>query len=154
MKQVDKVFPTLKELITLMEQKCKDLETLKPSINIANRKETQGGKQQQKSAWGITTFVAMTENKCVLSHIVCLNVQRFHSRYSSDLGFRNTNFALIISGRVIQLEYVDADVVIVGRCITPCYLNSMIQMHPNNTVRDGLVHICQMLNLYRHHTAP
>ena len=77
MKQVDKGFPTLKELITFMEQKCKDLETLKASTNAAHLKETQGGKQQQRSAWGITTFVATTENKCVLSHIVCLNVQWF-----------------------------------------------------------------------------
>lgn len=46
MKQVYKRFPTLKELITFMEQKCKDLETLKPSTNIANLKEKQGGKQQ------------------------------------------------------------------------------------------------------------
>jgi len=77
MKQVDKGFPTLKELITFMEQKCKDLETLKPSTNTAHLKERQGGKQQRRSAWGITSFVAMTENKCVLSHIICLNVQCF-----------------------------------------------------------------------------
>ena len=77
MKQVDKGFPALKELIIFMEQKCKDLETLKPSTNTANLKETQGGKQEQRSAWGIKTFVAMTENKCVLSHIICLKVHCF-----------------------------------------------------------------------------
>jgi len=75
MKQVDKGSPTLKD--TFMKQKCNDLEKLKPSTNIVNLKETQDGKKWQRSAWGITTFVAMTENKCVLSHIVCLNVQCF-----------------------------------------------------------------------------
>jgi hypothetical protein len=58
----------------------------------------------------------MTENKCVLSHIICFNVADIQQ---GDLGFRNTNFAIIVSGRVIQLEYVDQDIVILVRCITP-----------------------------------
>jgi hypothetical protein len=84
MKQVDKGSPTLKELITFMELNCNDLEILKPSTNIANLKETQDGKKRRRSARGMTTFVAMTENTCVLSHIFCLNVQCFYSKYYTD----------------------------------------------------------------------
>jgi hypothetical protein len=64
-KQADKGFPSLKELNTFIEQKCKDLEILKPSTNIANLKETRGGKQKVKVSMGFYEFVAMTENKCV-----------------------------------------------------------------------------------------
>ena len=42
MKQADEGFPSLKELITLMEEKCLILETLKPSANIANIKDRVG----------------------------------------------------------------------------------------------------------------
>ena len=51
MKQVDKGFPTLKELITFMEQKCKDLETLKPSTNTAHLMETQVADIPQRRSW-------------------------------------------------------------------------------------------------------
>jgi len=40
--QADKGFPSLKELITLMEKKCLILETLKPSVNIANIEDRVG----------------------------------------------------------------------------------------------------------------
>jgi hypothetical protein len=42
MKQADKSIPSLKELITLMEEKRLILETLKPSTNIANVKDRVG----------------------------------------------------------------------------------------------------------------
>jgi hypothetical protein len=42
MKQADKGFPSLKELTTLMEEKCLILETLKPSAIIANVKGRVG----------------------------------------------------------------------------------------------------------------
>jgi diphosphomevalonate decarboxylase len=79
MKQADGGFPSLKELITFMEQKYQVLETLKPSTNIVNAKETQGGKQQRRSPRDSDTFMAVTESKlyCVLNHIICLNVQYF-----------------------------------------------------------------------------
>jgi hypothetical protein len=66
MKQADEGFPSLKELITFMEQKCQVLETLNPSTNIVNTKETQGGKQQRRTARDSNTFLAMIESKCVL----------------------------------------------------------------------------------------
>jgi len=47
MKQADEEFPSLKELITSIEQKFQVLETLKLSTNVANVKETQGGNKQR-----------------------------------------------------------------------------------------------------------
>jgi hypothetical protein len=68
MKQADEGFPSHKELITFMEQKCQVLETLKPSTNIVNAEETQGGKQQRRSSRDSNTFVAVTASKCVLCY--------------------------------------------------------------------------------------
>jgi hypothetical protein len=48
-KQTDEEFPSLNELITSMEQKFQVLETLKPSTNIANIKETEGRNKQRRS---------------------------------------------------------------------------------------------------------
>ena len=48
MKPVGEAFPSLKELIIFMEKKCQVFETLNPSTNIANVKETQAGKQQRR----------------------------------------------------------------------------------------------------------
>ena len=85
MKQADEEFPSLKELITQIEQKFQVLETLKPSINAASVKETQGGNKQRRSLRGSKTFVAMTENKCVLcskSHNLFECTVFFKCRYS------------------------------------------------------------------------
>lgn len=54
------------ELITVMEQKCQVLGTLKPPTNTVNVKETRGGKQQWRSPQDTNTVVAMTDSKCVL----------------------------------------------------------------------------------------
>jgi succinate dehydrogenase/fumarate reductase-like Fe-S protein len=66
MKQADEEFPSIKELITSMEQKFQVLETVKPSTNVANVRETHGGNKLRRSPRDSKTFVAMTENKCVL----------------------------------------------------------------------------------------
>jgi hypothetical protein len=56
-----------------MEDKCQVLEALKPSTNVADVEEAQGGKQQQDS----NSCVAMTSASlcCVLRYVICLNVQ-------------------------------------------------------------------------------
>ena len=71
MKQEDDECTSLKKLITSMEQKFQVLDTLKPSTNATNVKETQGGNKQRRSSRNSKAFVAMTENKyfmCSKSH--------------------------------------------------------------------------------------
>jgi hypothetical protein len=116
MKQADEEFPSLNELIASMEQKFRVLEALKPSTNVANVQETQGGNKQRRSPPDSKTFVAISENKCVWyskSHLL-FECTVFLSADSPQRRSRVHKLKFCsVSGRVIQLEHVDRDIVVI-----------------------------------------
>jgi hypothetical protein len=130
MKQADRGFPSLKELTTLMEEKCLILETLRPSANIANVKGRVGTTVLSHHLFNVHCKRGCSAGKILSSETkVCCNCFRQGHR-----------------ARTCQPGHCRSST---KKHYTLIH-KSMMRLHPYNTVRHEQVQVHQISHLYGH----